>query len=196
MEERLQKVLAAAGVASRREAEKVITAGRVRVNGKLVTGVNYAAGEMGHTVLVYNGLQCNCGRKGCWEQYASATALISQTKEAMLENKESKMWQLCNGNIDNASGRTAFSAMYEGDEAAKQVVDQYIKYVAIGVTNIVNIFQPDVICIGGGISKEGDNLLNPVKAQIADRCYGNLKTAEIVMAQLGNDAGILGAALL
>ena len=101
------------------------------VNGKIVSGVNYAGGEMGHTVIMVNGKQCNCGRKGCWEQYASATALISQTKEAMLENKESKMWQLCNGSIDNASGRTAFDAMRLGDEAAQKVVDNYIYYVSV-----------------------------------------------------------------
>ena len=167
------------------------------VNGKIVSGVNYAGGEMGHTVIMFNGKQCNCGRKGCWEQYASATALISQTKAKMLECPDSKMWALCDGNIDNASGRTAFSAMYEGDEAAKQVVDQYIKYVAIGVTNIVNIFQPDVICIGGGISNEGDNLLDPIREFVRKECYTKYawKQTKICKAVLGNDAGIIGAAL-
>ena len=168
------------------------------VNGKIVSGVNYAAGEMGHTVIVVNGKQCNCGRKGCWEQYASATALISQTKEAMLEDKESKMWQLVNGNIDNASGRTAFDAMRLGDETAKKVVDNYIYYVTVGVINIINTFQPEYVCIGGGISHEGDTLLAPMREHIKNECYSihAKKQTKVVAAELGNDAGIFGAALL
>lgn len=168
------------------------------VNGKIVSGVNYAGGEMGHTVIMVNGKQCNCGRKGCWEQYASATALISQTKEAMLNNKDSKMWQLCNNNVDCASGRTAFDAMRLGDEAAKAVVDQYIYYVSVGINNIINTFQPEFICIGGGICNEGDTLLNPLKAHVENERYSvhSKKQTKIVAAELGNDAGIFGAALL
>ncbi len=168
------------------------------VDGKIVSGVNYAGGEMGHTVIMVNGKQCNCGRKGCWEQYASATALISQTKEAMLENKDSKMWQLTNGSVDNASGRTAFDAMRLGDEAAKKVVDNYIYYVAVGVINIVNTFQPEFVCVGGGISHEGDTLLVPLKNHVENERYSlhANKQCQIVTAELGNDAGIFGAALL
>ena len=168
------------------------------VNGKIVSGVNYAAGEMGHTVIVVNGKQCNCGRRGCWEQYASATALISQTKEAMLEDKESKMWQLVNGNIDVASGRTAFDAMRLGDATAKKVVDDYIYYVTVGVINIINTFQPEFVCIGGGISHEGETLLAPMREHIKNECYSihAKKQTKVVAAELGNDAGIFGAALL
>ena len=168
------------------------------VNGKIVSGVNYAGGEMGHTVIMVNGKQCNCGRKGCWEQYASATALISQTKEAMLNNKESKMWQLTNGNIDNVSGRTAFDAMRLGDEAAKEVCDNYIYYVSVGIINIINTFQPEFVCIGGGVSHEGDTILNPIRKHIDDERYSihAAKQTQVVAAELGNDAGIFGAALL
>ncbi len=168
------------------------------VNGKIVSGVNYAGGEMGHTVIMVNGKQCNCGRKGCWEQYASATALISQTKEAMLDDKESKMWQLVNGNIDAASGRTAFDAMRLGDETAKKVVDNYIYYVAVGVINIINTFQPEFVCIGGGISHEGETLLAPIRKHVEDERYTvhSSTQSKIVAAELGNDAGIFGAALL
>lgn len=168
------------------------------VGGKVLGGTNDAAGEMGHTTIVVDGEQCNCGRKGCWERYASATALISQTKAKMQECPDSKMWELADGSLDNVSGRTAFNAMYAGDEAGKQVVDQYIKYVAIGVTNIVNIFQPDVVCIGGGISNEGDNLLNPIRDFVVRECYTKYakKQSKICKAELGNDAGIIGAALV
>lgn len=168
------------------------------VNGKIVSGVNYAGGEMGHTVIMVNGKQCNCGRKGCWEQYASATALIAQTKEAMLENKDSKMWQLCNGSVDNASGRTAFDAMRLGDETAQTVVDNYIYYVSVGITNIINTFQPEFVCVGGGVSHEGETLLAPLRKHIEDERYSIYasKQTKVVAAELGNDAGIFGAALL
>ncbi len=153
---------------------------------------------MGHTVIMVNGKQCNCGRKGCWEQYASATALISQTKEAMLNDKESKMWQLVNGNIDSASGRTAFDAMRLGDATAKTVVDNYIYYVSVGIINIVNTFQPDFVCVGGGISHEGETILAPIRKHVEDERYSvhSTKQCKIVAAELGNDAGIFGAALL
>lgn len=168
------------------------------VDGKVVSGINFAGGEMGHTVIVVDGKQCNCGRKGCWEQYASATALISQTKEKMTECPDSKMWELCGGDINKVSGRTAFNAMYEGDKAGKEVVDKYIAYVSVGITNIVNTFQPEIVCVGGGISNEGDNLLDPIRAYVAGERYSKYanKQTEICKAVLGNDAGIIGAALL
>lgn len=168
------------------------------VNGKIVGGVNYAAGEMGHMVIAVNGEPCNCGRKGCWEQYSSATALIRQTKEAMLNNKDSAMWQLVSGNIDNASGRTAFDAMRLGDATAKEVVDNYIYYLSIGIVNIINALQPEIICIGGGIGHEGDYLLGPLKKHVENQRYSihASKQTAILPAELGNDAGIFGAALL
>lgn len=168
------------------------------VDGKIVSGINFAGGEMGHTVIVVNGKSCNCGRNGCWESYASATALISQTKEKMQEYPESKMWELCEGDIQKVSGRTAFNAMYAGDEAAKEVVDSYLYYVSVGITNIINTFQPEVVCIGGGISNEGDNLLNPIRGHVEKERYSKYakKQTKICKAVLGNDAGIIGAALL
>lgn len=169
------------------------------VDGKLVTGVNYAAGEMGHTVIVYNGEQCNCGRKGCWERYSSATALISQTKDAMLTNPYSKMWDMVeDGNIRNVSGRTAFDAMRAGDVTAQKVVEKYMGYLACGMTNIINTFQPDVLCVGGGVGNEKENLLGPVRKLVANQIYSihAVKQTRICAAELGNDAGIIGAALL
>lgn len=167
------------------------------VNGKIVVGVNYCAGEMGHTVICADGIPCNCGRKGCWEQYSSATALISQTKEAMKNNPDSIMWQLTGG-IDNVSGRTAFDAMRQGDAAATAVVDKYIYYLSIGICNIINTLQPEIICIGGGVSHEGDYLLKPLQKYVDEQRYSIYSKVQtkIVAAKLGNDAGIFGAALL
>lgn len=168
------------------------------VNGKLVTGLNYAAGEMGHTVIDFNGLQCNCGRRGCWEKYSSATALIEQTKNAMRANCYSLMWELVEDDINKVNGRIAFDAARQGDTAAQQVVSKYIEYLACGIGNIVNTFQPDMVCVGGGIGNEKENLLTPVRKILATERYSihAKKQTKLVCAELGNDAGIIGAALL
>ncbi len=168
------------------------------LDGKIVTGINDAAGELGHMVICADGEQCNCGRKGCWERYSSATALISQTKAAMLENKESTMWALVNGEIDAVNGRTSFDGMRQGDVTAKAVVANYIHYLAIGVANIINALQPEILCVGGGIGHEGENLLVPLRAEVEKEVYSIYASqqTQIVSATLGNDAGIFGAALL
>lgn len=172
--------------------------GGIVLNGKLLTGCNDAGGEIGHVAIKFDGEPCNCGRIGCWERYASATALVKQTKQAMLENPTSKMWELCDGDLNNAGGRTAFDAMRLGDAAGTEVVDTYIKYVAIGTVNIVNIFQPDLICFGGGICNEGETLLVPLRRHVAEWRYSKKQEiqTEICRATLGNDAGVIGAALL
>ncbi len=168
------------------------------VDGKLVTGVNYAAGEMGHTVIVYDGEQCNCGRKGCWERYSSATALIQQTKDAMIKDPFSKMWDLVDGDIKKVDGRTAFDGMRADDATAKKVVATYMGYLACGMSNIINTFQPEVLCVGGGVGNEKENLLGPVRKMIFSQRYSVHadKQTKICCAELGNDAGIIGAALL
>ena len=128
--------------------------GGIIIDGRIYGGFNFAGAELGHTVIVVDGYPCTCGRNGCWESYASATGLIRQTREAMRNNPGSAMWEVA-GSLDNVDGRTAFDAMRKGDPAAKEVVDNYIKYVACGLTNVVNIFQPEILCIGGGICKGG-----------------------------------------
>lgn len=172
--------------------------GGVIIDGKIYSGSNYAGAELGHTVIAMGGEMCSCGRQGCWEAYASATALIRQTKQAMIKYPKSVMWELCEGDINKVDGRTAFDAMRKGDVAGKMVVDKYVEYIAVGVSNNINIFQPDVLCIGGGISKEGDNLIKPIKAFLEGENYArNIeKNTEVKVAELGNDAGIIGAAYL
>lgn len=169
----------------------------VIIGGKIVNGVNYAGGECGHMVIVVDGEQCSCGRKGCWEAYASATALIRQTKKAMEEYPDSLMHKLAKEE-GKVSGRTAFDAMRLGDIAGIKVVDDYIKYVACGLVNIVNALQPEIICIGGGICNEGETLMKPLRRFVQSERYSihsKIQT-KIVKAELGNDAGVIGAALL
>lgn len=172
--------------------------GGVIINKKLYTGFNSVAGELGHMVIKVDGEQCTCGRKGCWEAYASATALIREAEKAAEKNLGSLLTKRIAENGGKCNGKMVWDAKDEGDETAQSVIDTYVKYVAEGIINLVNIFQPSVVAIGGGASKQGDNLLLPVKKYMEGKTYGGslVKSAEIVTAKLGNDAGIIGAAFL
>ena len=168
-------------------------------NGKIHRGINGCAGEGGHIVIVSGGELCTCGRRGCWERYASASGLIRLTREAMEKDRQSAMWTLAEGSLDKVDGRTAFNAAREGDESAKTVVNQYLTYLAEGLTNLTNLLQPEVVCIGGGVSNEADEaLLFPLRKKVEEMRYDKdaLVHTQIVKAKLGNDAGIIGAALL
>ncbi len=169
--------------------------GGIVLDKKIFRGANGTAGELGHFSLVYNGIPCGCGRKGCWEAYASVTALINQTRAAIEETPDSLMVQYVK-EAGKVSGRTAFDAAKAGDAAAQKVVDQYLEYVADGISSMINIFQPNMIVIGGGISREGDYLLNPIKEYMKTNtfCHEASKT-ELKIATLFNEAGIIGAAL-
>ena len=168
------------------------------LDGKIQAGFNGFGGEGGHIVIVHGGEPCTCGRRGCWERYASASALVRQTKAAMEANPGSAMWQMTGG-LEQVDGRTAFAAMRAGDSVAKAVVQQYLDYLAEGLANFINIFQPEVIALGGGVSHERDeDLLVPLQSMVLDMCFGREaeRHTKLVKAKLGNDAGIIGAALL
>ncbi len=173
--------------------------GGIVLDGKIYSGFNYAGAELGHMVIEHNGRQCSCGRKGCFEAYSSATALIRMTKEKLAETKDTIMWDMV-GTIDNVSGKTAFAAMRQGDKAGAEVCDTYISYLADGIASLINIFQPEVLSIGGGICNEGDRLLVPLKekvfAEVYNRGAKEKDLTKLVVAALGNDAGIIGAASL
>ena len=166
------------------------------INGKLITGHYNGAGEIGHMVIEYNGKPCTCGRRGCFETYASATGLINLTKDEMEKSPDSLMWELA-GNIDDVDGKTAFDAKRQGDAAGSLVVERFINYLACGIANVVNIYQPEVISIGGGVCNQGDNILLPLREIVGRDAYGSpIPNTEIRICTLGNDAGIIGAALL
>lgn len=164
---------------------------------KLYTGFNYAGLEVGHFVIEYNGRPCTCGRRGCLEAYCSATALIKRTREAMQAHRDSKLWELAGGS-EGVNGRTPFDAAALGDAAAGQVIDEYVSYLGCGVASLVNIFQPEVFCIGGGPSAQGETLMAPVRYILnrEDYARNQVHRTRLVRAQLGNDAGLIGAALL
>jgi len=171
--------------------------GGIVIDGKIYSGFNHAGAELGHIVIEHNGRPCTCGRRGCFEAYSSATGLIRLTKEVMEKNKDSVMWKLSE-EAGKVSGKTAFQAKRMGDKAGAEVVDTYIDYLASGLTSIINIFQPEVLSIGGGICNEGEYLMQPLREIVAKENFArNSKNQTVIKrAALGNDAGILGAAVL
>ena len=171
--------------------------GGIIIDNKIYSGFNYAGAELGHMVIEVDGLPCSCGRKGCWEAYSSATGLINMTKVKLAETKDTIMHEMV-AHDGKVSGRTAFDAMRKGDKAAEEVVDKYIYYLAMGIVNIINIFQPEVLVIGGGICNEKHYLTDPLMDIVDKEQYSrnSTKKTEIRIATLGNDAGIIGAAML
>lgn len=188
-----------AGAAKGAGSVTVITLGTgvgsgVIIDGKMLYGGNYGGAEIGHTVLEVDGPQCACGRRGCFGVFSSATGLIRMTREALEQTPRSLMRELADRS-GKISARTPFDAAKLGDEAAERVVGTYIKYLAHGLGNVINIFQPDCLCIGGGVCNEGDNLLVPLKKEVEQNVLGKMHT-KLMICELGNDAGIIGAALL
>lgn len=169
------------------------------LDGKIYTGSNYNGAELGHMVISMNGRKCTCGRLGCFESYASASGLILTTREILKTNtRKTIIWELISNNIDKITAKTAFDAMKLGDKLGLEIVDTYIKHLSCGLINVVNIFQPDVIYIGGGVGREGELLLEPIREYIEKERYSknSKKQTRIIAATLGNDAGIIGAALI
>ncbi len=171
--------------------------GGIVLDGKICGGMNGFAAEFGHTIIDANGRSCRCGKRGCLESYCSATALVKEAKRVMQLYPDSLMWSLAGGNINRVNALIPFKAAGMGDAAAKEIIEEYTKYLAIGISNIINVLQPDVVCVGGGVSGEGENLMRPLRAQIERISFGaeELRT-KVEVARFMNDAGIIGSALL
>ena len=200
---------AVAGAAKGSSSSVMITLGTgvgggVVIDGKILPSFNGAGGELGHTVIVHGGVPCPCGRKGCFEAYSSATSLVRMTKERLAELKTANiptlMLDTCSGDPEKANTRTAFDASKQGDSEAIKLIGEYTEYLACGIINLINTFQPEVFLIGGGLSGEGDYLLAPllpiIEREQYTRTYPKAKQTKIKIATLGNDAGIIGAAAL
>ncbi len=194
---------ATVGAAKDAEISVTVTLGTgvgsgIVIGGKLLTGCAFGGAELGHMVIEYGGRKCSCGRNGCFEAYSSASALVALTREEYARTKSPVITEMCAGDPSKIGGKTAFAAMRKGDASSAAVVDYYIKHLACGIANIINIFQPNVLLIGGGVCNEGDPLLLPLKKEVAKEVYSADKTlkTDIRIATLGNDAGIIGAAAL
>ena len=167
------------------------------INGKIFEGEHGHGAELGHSVLVVDGEECTCGRKGCFEMYASATALVRQANEAIKANPKSKL-ALYAKEGKEVDGKLIFETSKEGCETAKKLVDNYIKYLCEGLINICNIFRPSSIILSGGIANQGDFLLEKVTSYLEKEHYGYLPEVKvnIKIASLGYNSGIIGAACL
>ena len=168
--------------------------GGIIINKKIFAGNRDAGAELGHMIIKADGRRCGCGLKGCLEAYASATALIKETKRQMLKHKDSKMWEV---GIENVNGKTSFDYAEAGDETARKVVDDYLKMLTVGLINVANIFRPQAIIIGGGISKQkylDRDLQKFLNKDIFAGKHG--PEVKVLIAKLRNDAGTYGAAAL
>lgn len=172
--------------------------GGIILNGKIFNGCDNMGAEIGHTKLVYNGYPCTCGQNGCFESYASATALIRQTREAAKMYPESLINRLAQTDGNKVDAKLPFDAAKLGDETACKVVETYIEYLAAGLSTLITIFRPQAIIIGGGISNQGEDLLSPLREKIIQNTFAakQIGIPELLCAKLGNDAGIIGAAML
>lgn len=168
------------------------------VDGEIISGSFGAGGELGHVVIAVDGLPCTCGRHGCWESYSSATGLIRASKEAAKKHPESILNKFVGNDLSKMNAKIPFDAAQANDATAIEVINWYIKHLAIGLVNVINMVQPQVIVLGGGVSAQKDNLLIPLKEKMVDEIYGGAESfkTEIKIAELGNDAGIIGAAML
>ena len=171
--------------------------GGIIINGQVYMGFNCTGGELGHMVIEKNGVPCTCGRRGCFEAYSSATGLVRMTREKMEKHPESLMHELVR-RCGKVSGRTAFDADRAGDAAGSEVVSEYVSYLACGIVNLINIFQPEILVIGGGVCNERENLLSRLYPLVKKDTYGSglVPATDLKIAELGNDAGIIGAACL
>ena len=168
--------------------------GGIMIGGKLFEGYKSAGAEIGHMIIRQGGELCTCGRRGCFERYASAGALIRSTQRAMAENQKSTLWKFAE-TLKEVNGRTAFLARAEGDDTAEKIVSDYIAALGEGIVNLVNIIRPQAIILGGGVSNEGENLLAPLREYVRPQIYAyDYAPVEILCATLGNDAGLYGAA--
>lgn len=172
--------------------------GGIVLDGNIYEGKLVGGSELGHTVICVDGEPCTCGRKGCLEAYVSATALVRDTRRKMQINMDSLLWKLCNNDIEKVSSAMLFDAAEQGDPTACEIVDQFTKYLTDGIVNIINIFRPELILLGGGVSNGGSNMVEKINKNLAGQCfagkYGNIPDVRI--AALGNQAGMIGAANL
>lgn len=172
--------------------------GGIIINGKIYSGFNGVGSELGHTVIGENFYDCNCGRNGCLETFASSTAIIRYTKKLIMEmNEPTIILENVEGNIDNLNAKIIFDCAKKGDKIATLAVNRLIKYLGIGIINIINFIDPEIIVLGGGIAGAGQYLLELITKEVmANKYYEELPIAKIVLAQLGNEAGVIGAAMV
>lgn len=171
--------------------------GGIVIDNKLIVGSNGVGAEIGHTMIANNYYDCNCGNNGCFETFCSATAIIKYAQKLLNENRETIIRDMCKNDINNITAKMVFDAYRENDMVAKEIINRFKKYLAMGIGNIVNFIDPAVISIGGGISNASDILLDGLSEQVKQHLpFKKTKIGDIVIAKFKNDAGIIGASAL
>jgi glucokinase len=172
--------------------------GGIIMDKKIYSGSDKMGAELGHTKLVYDGIRCSCGQKGCAESYCSTTALVRQMREALEEDKKTLVWRLCDMDLSKIDGKMIFSAAYQNDILALKIINQFVDYLSYALSSFITIFRPEVVIIGGGLAESGDLLFDLLKTKTYENTFAakEIGIPESVPAKLGNDAGIIGAALL
>ncbi|MGL4988740.1 MAG: ROK family protein [Cetobacterium sp.] len=171
--------------------------GGIVVDGKLISGANGAGGEIGHMKLEKDGKLCGCGQKGCFETYASATGVVREALSRLQMNKKNGLYEAISGDLNKLEAKHVFDEAKKGDKFSMDIVDYVSEYLAMGIGNILNIINPEVIILSGGVALAGDILLNKVKEKLHDYALAiTIESLEIKLGELGNDAGIKGASAL
>lgn len=168
------------------------------INQKIFHGPLKGGTEYGHTIIQMNGEPCTCGLKGCFEAYASATALVRIAKSHAQKHPDSLMHELCHHDLTQMNGKIPFDAAHEGDTAAMEAVKEYEGYLAVGIAGLINTFRPQKVILGGGVAAQKETLTKPIQSMVNQMCFGGShgEISTIVVSTLGNDAGIIGAANL
>ncbi len=170
--------------------------GGIIINGRLYLGTGGAAGEIGHMTIDADGPRCYCGNYGCLEEMASGRAIAREAIRRIRGGEGSALIDIVAGKIDDITAKEVAQAAQSGDRLALEVVSQAASYLGVGMVNVVNIFNPEMIVIGGSVAKMGDLLLNPVRQRVKERAFKlSAQAVEIVPAKLGDDVGVIGAAL-
>jgi glucokinase len=170
--------------------------GGIIINGKIFSGFYPGGAELGHQIIKHGGRPCTCGNRGCLEAYASATALILSANQKALANPGSMLYAMSEGEAAQMTAKIPFDAAARGDKVAQEVIESYMEYLAVGIANAVNVFNPEIILLGGGVAKQGDNLILPLTEKVKTMVYGGHMSTVIRTASRGNDAGLIGAAML
>lgn len=172
--------------------------GGIILNKRIFSGCDLMGAELGHTKLVFNGVRCTCGQKGCLESYCSATALIRQAQNFLKENKNSLIWEMCEKDLEKINGKIIFDALKKNDIVAQELIDQYIEFLSGGISTFISIFRPEIIILGGGLVGTDQSLIEPLNKKLYENTFAasEIGVPKVVKAKLGNDAGIIGAALL
>ena len=167
------------------------------LNGKLFRGSSFAGAEFGHTSICYAGIKCNCGNIGCVEMYASAKAMVRKARRLLTEKKKSILRKMINGNLKKISTKSIFDAWKKGDRLCSQIVDETCLYLGTAIASAVNLLNPEVVVIGGGVADAGIGFIRKIEKEIKKRANPSaIKNLKVVKAQWGNDAGFIGAGLL